>query len=86
MLKVKYILLVNHFEGRTSEDEEKEIELWRNENIVNNLTYQRLRRVWEENATSTTLEVSKSQKEEKVWKNIIDKIISEDEPAKLGSK
>lgn len=84
MLRVKYILLVKHFEGRASKDEEQEIELWRNENIVNNLTYQRLKRVWEENSKREF--VSESQKEEKMWKNIFDKIISEEKPVQVGSK
>ena len=79
MLRVKYILLVKHFEGQASKDEEQEIELWRNENIINNLTYLRLKRVWGESSKRELL-VSKSQKEEKMWKNIIDKIISEEEP------
>ncbi|MDI9870964.1 hypothetical protein [Flectobacillus roseus] len=85
MLRVKYILLVKHFEGRASKDEEQEIELWRNENIINNLTYLRLKRVWEEGSKRELL-VNKSQKEEKMWKNIIDKIISEEEPVQTGSK
>ncbi|MDI9865956.1 hypothetical protein QM480_16550 [Flectobacillus sp. DC10W] len=84
MLRVKYILLVKHFEGRASKDEEQEIELWRNENIINNLTYQRLKRVWEENSKREF--VSESQKEEKMWKNIFDKIISEEKPVQVGSK
>jgi ferric-dicitrate binding protein FerR (iron transport regulator) len=84
MLRVKYILLVKHFEGRASKDEEQEIELWRNENIVNNLTYQRLKRVWEENSKREF--VSESQKEEKMWKNIFDKIISKEKPVQVGSK
>ena len=85
MLRVKYILLVKHFEGQASKDEEQEIELWRNENIINNLTYLRLKRVWEESSKRELL-VNKSQKEEKMWKNIIDKIISEEEPVQTGSK
>ncbi|MDI9882159.1 hypothetical protein [Flectobacillus longus] len=84
MLRVKYILLVKHFEGRASKDEEQEIELWRNENIINNLTYQRLKRVWEEDSKREI--VSESQKEEKMWKNIFDKIISEEKPVQVGSK
>ena len=59
MLRVKYILLVKHFEGRASKDEEQEIELWRNENIINNLTYQRLKRVWEENSKREFVSESK---------------------------
>ena len=85
MLRVKYILLVKHFEGRASKDEEQEIKLWRNENIINNLTYLRLKRVWDESSKRELL-VNKSQKEEKMWKNIIDKIISEEEPVQTGSK
>lgn len=84
MLRVKYILLVKHFEGRASKDEEQEIELWRNENIINNLTYQRLKRVWEEDSKREI--VSESQKEEKMWKNIFDKIISEEKPVQVESK
>ena len=84
MLRVKYILLVKHFEGRASKDEEQEIELWRNENIINNLTYQRLKRVWEEDSMREI--VSESQKEEKMWKNIFDKIISEEKPVQVESK
>jgi hypothetical protein len=77
MLKIDYILLARHFREETSEEENTKIVSWREESIINNLTYNRLRCV------STTerllIEQQKITKEEtKVWKKIITKILAEE--------
>jgi hypothetical protein len=76
MLKIDYILLARHFREETSEVENTKIISWREESIINSLTYKRLQCV------STTervpIEQQKITKEEtKVWKKIITKILEE---------
>lgn len=76
MLKIDYILLARHFREETSEEENTKIVSWREESIINSLTYNRLKCV------STTervpIEEQKITKEEtKVWKKIITKILEE---------
>ena len=77
MLKIDYILLVKHFQAQTSDEEEGKIISWRNENIINNLTYNRLYNIFKTEQTS--LEEQKISKEEIIaWKKIISKILKED--------
>ena len=77
MLKIDYILLVKHFRAQTSDEEETKIISWRNENIINNLTFNRLYNIFKTEQTS--LEEQKISKEEIIaWKKIISKILKED--------
>ena len=76
MLKIDYILLVKHFRDKTSEEEKNKIISWRNENLINNLTYNRLYTVFKTEQVSR--EEQKITKEETIaWKNIIIKILKE---------
>lgn len=77
MLKIDYILLVKHFRAQTSDEEESKIISWRNENIINNLTFNRLYNVF--TIEQTPLENQKITKEETIaWKKIINKILKEE--------
>jgi hypothetical protein len=77
MLKIDYILLARHFRGETSEMENNNIVVWRNESLVNTLTYDRLKKV---NNQETATEEKVITKEEKIiWKKIITKILSEED-------
>ena len=76
MLKIDYMLLVKHFRDETSEEEKNKIISWRNENLINNLTYNRLHTVFKTEQVSS--EEQKITKEETLaWKNIITKILKE---------
>ena len=78
MLKIDYILLARHFRQETSEDENTKIISWREESIMNSLTYKRLESV---NTTERLpIEQQKITKEEtKIWKKIITKILAEED-------
>jgi hypothetical protein len=76
MLKIDYILLARHFRGETSDEENISIDLWKNEAVINILTYKRLQRV---SKSENSIEIKKISKEETVvWKKIITKILEED--------
>jgi hypothetical protein len=78
MLKIDYILLARHFREETLEEENQMIMAWRNESIINNLTYKRLKIV--SVTERLPIEQQKITKEEtKVWKKIITKILEEEE-------
>ncbi len=76
MLKIDYILLARHFRTETSEEENLQIEVWRDESIINTLTYKRLQRVGEEEINPTPEVISKE--ETFAWKKIITKILAEE--------
>ena len=78
MLKINYILLARHFREETSEEENRKINIWRDENITNTLTYKRLQRISESEINSVPRFISKE--ETTVWKKIITKILEEEEP------
>ena len=77
MLKIDYILLARHFREETSEEENRQIDVWRDESITNILTYKRLKKVGEKEMSSTPEVISKE--ETIVWKKIITKILAEEE-------
>ena len=78
MVKIDYILLARHFRQETSEDENTKIISWREESIINSLTYKRLESV---NTTERLpIEQQNITKEEtKIWKKIITKILAEED-------
>ena len=76
MLKIKYTLLVRHFDGKTSSDEDIEINRWLDENITNFLTYKRLKGVWTKAISPVSAQEIKE--EQLAWKGIIQKILKED--------
>ncbi len=76
MLKIDYILLARHFREQTSEEEECKITSWRNENIINSLTYNRLYTVFKTEQVSL-VEQKITKEETVVWKKIITKILKE---------
>jgi hypothetical protein len=77
MLKIDYILLARHFREETSEEENMNICSWKNESIINSLTYNRLKSV--SITERLPIEQQKITKEEtKVWKKIITKILAEE--------
>ncbi len=76
MLKIDYILLARHFKEETLEEENLKILAWKNESIINKLTYNRLKKICQSNCVP--VDEQKITKEEmKVWKNIITKILEE---------
>ncbi len=77
MLKIDYILLARHFREETFEDENLTITAWRNENIYNTLTYNRLKNVcFRERVPIEEQTITKE--ETKAWKKIITKVLEED--------
>lgn len=76
MLKIDYILLARHFRAKTSEEENRKINIWRDESINNNLTYKRLQRLGEKEINPVP-EVT-SKEETIVWKKIITMILAEE--------
>ncbi len=85
MLKIDYILLARHFREETSEDENTKIISWREESIINSLTYKRLQGV----STTERLPIEQQQitkEETKVWKKIITKILEEEEESVHGER
>lgn len=77
MLKIDYILLARHFRGETSEEDNITIDLWRNESVMNGLTYKRLESV--SKSENSTEEKIISKEETIVWKKIITKILAEED-------
>jgi hypothetical protein len=78
MLKIDYILLARHFREETLEEENQMIMTWRNESVINSLTYNRLKNICHQE--KIPIEEQKITKAEtKVWKKIITKILSEKE-------
>lgn len=75
MLKVDYILLSRHFSGQTSEVEEHNINHWKGEHIVHQLTYQRLYKVWLKEQGDTEKVLPKEVL--KAWKKIMMKVMEE---------
>jgi hypothetical protein len=77
MVKIDYILLAKHFRGETSEMENNNIVFWRDESLVNASTYDRLKKV---NNQEVATEERVITKEEKIiWKKIITKILAEED-------
>jgi hypothetical protein len=77
MLKIDYILLARHFREETLEEENQMIMAWRNESIINSLTYNRLKNICHQD--KIPIEEQKITKAEtKVWKKIITKILTEE--------
>ncbi|PWK28328.1 hypothetical protein LV89_01111 [Arcicella aurantiaca] len=77
MLKIDYILLARHFRGETSEEENTIIDLWREQSVMNGLTYKRLQKV---SKSENSVEEKVISKEERiVWKKIITKILAEED-------
>ena len=76
MLKIDYILLARHFRAETCEEENRQIVVWREENIANILTYKRLQRVSEQEINPLPQIFSKE--ETIIWKKIITKILAEE--------
>ena len=77
MLKIDYILLARHFRADTSEEENRQINIWRDESITNTLTYKRLQKVGKKEINPIPEFISKE--ETIVWKKIITKILAEEE-------
>jgi hypothetical protein len=77
MVKIDYILLARHFREETSEEENRHINIWRDESITNTLTYKRLQKISEKEINPEPLVISKE--ETIVWKKIITKILAEEE-------
>lgn len=75
MLKIDYILLARHFRTETSERENQQINIWRDESITNALIYKRLQRISEKEINPVPEIMSKE--ETIVWKKIITKILGE---------
>lgn len=76
MLKIDYILLARHFREETLEEENLTIIAWQNENIINKLTYNRLKKNYQaERLPSDEQKITKE--ETKAWKKIITKILEE---------
>lgn len=76
MLKIDYILLARHFREETLEEENTTILAWQNESVVNKLTYNRLKKIYQLDQIS--VDEQKITKEEmKAWKKIITKIFEE---------
>lgn len=75
MLKIDYILLARHFRTETSEGENQQINIWRDESITNILIYKRLQRISEKEINPVPEIMSKE--ETIVWKKIITKILGE---------
>jgi hypothetical protein len=85
MLKIDYILLARHFREETSEEENMRIHSWRDESIINSLTYKRLESV----STTERLPIEQQKitnEETKVWKKIITKILAEEETSVHGER
>ena len=77
MLKIDYILLARHFREETLNEENATIIAWQNENVINTLTYNRLKNVCCQE--QVLIEEQKITKEEtKAWKKIITKILEEE--------
>jgi hypothetical protein len=77
MLKIDYILLARHFREETLEEENQMIVAWRNESVINSLTYNRLKNICHQERIP--IEEQKITKAEtKVWKKIITKILTEE--------
>ena len=76
MLKIDYILLARHFREQTSEAENRQIDVWRDESVTNTLTYKRLQRVGKEEISPLPQIISKE--ETIIWKKIITKILAEE--------
>ncbi len=66
MKDVDYILLLKHFRGETTDDENAMIVVWKEQNVVNSLTYKR------------QFHLFQHTEETKIWKNILSKITKED--------
>ena len=77
MLKIDYILLARHFREETCEQENRQINLWRDESITNALTYKRLRKISESEISPLSQTISKE--ETIIWKKIITKILAEED-------
>jgi hypothetical protein len=85
MLKIDYILLARHFREETLEEENQIIMTWRNESIINSLTYNRLKNICHQEIIP--IEEQKITKAEtKVWKKIITKILEEEEEESVHSE
>ncbi len=80
MLKIDYILLARHFRVETSEEENRQINVWRDECITNTLTYKRLQIISEKEINPVPEIISKE--ETIVWKKIITKILKEESVGK----
>ena len=76
MLKIDYILLARHFRAETCEQENRQIVIWREENITNVLTYKRLQKLCEQEMNPVPEVISKE--ETIAWKKIITKILAEE--------
>ena len=76
LLKIDYILLARHFREETCEQENRQIVIWREENITNILTYKRLQKLCEREINPVSEVISKE--EIIVWKKIITKILAEE--------
>jgi hypothetical protein len=78
MLKIDYILLIRHFQGKTFEEEDIRVTTWREASLINNLTYNRLKNVYcKERLPVKEQKITKE--ETKAWKKIINKILEEKE-------
>ena len=76
MLKIDYILLARHFREETLEEENLTILAWQNESIINKLTYNRLKKIYQ--SDRVPIDEQKITKEEMIaWKKIITKILEE---------
>jgi hypothetical protein len=77
MLKIDYILLARHFREETLEEENVTIIAWQNENVINTLTYNRLKNLCcQERVPIEEQQITKE--ETKAWKKIITKILEEE--------
>ena len=76
MLKIDYILLVRHFREETLEEENVAIVAWRNANMLNSLTYNRLKNVCCRERVPIEERII-TKEETKAWKKIITKVLEE---------
>ena len=85
MLKIDYILLARHFREETLEEENMTIIAWQNENVINSLTYNRLKNIcFQERIPINEQKITKE--ETKAWKKIITKILEEEETSVHGER
>lgn len=82
MLKIDYILLARHFRAETSEPENRQIDIWRTENLTNTLIYKRLQIIGDKEINPIPEIIGKE--ETIVWKKIITKILAEEKSSVHG--
>ncbi|MFC0186103.1 hypothetical protein SAMN04515674_12334 [Pseudarcicella hirudinis] len=75
MIIVDYILLVKHFKGGTSAEEESSLQDWLSKSEINRKRYEKLKISWN-SENNPSKEVLKSHN--KAWSNLFKKIVEDD--------